>query len=158
MTSSTLLADPPSNETIDVFYIKIIMTPTITEMVTEQGKTRAYLHRFKLLEDATCVCMHGDQITDHLLNHCTLVQTKREILKQTILKTGNWPGSKQELITKYRDSFITFTVHAGTNLCFSIMYLAKGGLPRHCWRQGDARSSDVALRDHVLEHSTRCIR
>ena len=23
MTSSTLLADPPSNETIDVFYIKI---------------------------------------------------------------------------------------------------------------------------------------
>ena len=45
----------------DRLNIKISMTPTIAEMVTRHGKTRAYLHCFKLLEDATCVCMHGDQ-------------------------------------------------------------------------------------------------
>jgi len=84
------------------------VTSTIAEMVTGHGKTRAYLYRFKLLEDATCVCMHGDQTTDYLLNHCTLPQTQTEILKQNILKTGNWPASKQEQITKYRDSFINF--------------------------------------------------
>ena len=92
----------------DRLNIKISMTPTIAKMVTGHGKTRAYLHCFKLLEDATCVCKHGDRTTDHLLNHCTLLQTQREIIKQNILKTGNWPASKQELITKYRDSFITF--------------------------------------------------
>jgi hypothetical protein len=69
---------------------------------------KAYLLFFKLLEHATCVCKQGDQTTDHLLNHCTLLQTQREILKQNILKTRNWPTSKHELTTKYWDSFITF--------------------------------------------------
>ena len=92
----------------DMLNIKISVTPTIVAMVTGHRKTRAYPHRFKLLEDATCVCKHGNQTTAHLLNHCTLIQTQREILKQNLLKTGNWPASKQELITKYRDSFITF--------------------------------------------------
>jgi hypothetical protein len=77
-------------------------------MVTGHGKTWAYLYHFKLLEHAMCVCKQGDQTTDHLLYHCTLLQTQRDILKQNILKTGNWPTSKHELITKYRDSFITF--------------------------------------------------
>jgi len=84
------------------------MTPTTAAMVTGHVKTRAYLNRFKLLDHAPCVYKHGDQTTDHLLNHCTLLQPQREILKQDILKTGTWPASKQELITKYRDSFITF--------------------------------------------------
>jgi hypothetical protein len=84
------------------------MTPTTAAMVTGHVKTSAYLNRFKLLDHATCICKPGDQTTDHLLNHCTLLQLQREILKQDILKTGIWPASKQELITKYRDSFITF--------------------------------------------------
>jgi len=42
------------------------------------------------------------------MNQRTPLQTQREILKQNILKSGNWPASKQEFITKYRDSFITF--------------------------------------------------
>jgi hypothetical protein len=82
-------------------------TPKLTAMVTGHGKTREYLHRFKQLDDATCICRQGDQKTDHLLYHCTMLHTQREILKQNILKTGNWPASKQEFITNYRDSFIT---------------------------------------------------
>jgi hypothetical protein len=47
-------------------------------------------------------------MTDHLLYHCTLLQNQREILKD-ILKTGNWPVSKHDLITKHLKSFLTFT-------------------------------------------------
>jgi ribonuclease HI len=92
----------------DRLNTKISMTASIAAMVTGHGKTRAYLHRFKILEQATCVCKDGDQTTDHLLYHCTLLQTQREALKQTVLKTGNWPASKHELITKHRVSFINF--------------------------------------------------
>ena len=77
-------------------------------MLTEHRRTRAYLNRFKLCDDATCICGQGDQTTDHLLNHCTTIHTQREVLKQCILKNGKWPASKQALITKYRNSFIAF--------------------------------------------------
>jgi hypothetical protein len=77
--------------------IKIIMTSTIVAMVTRHGKMRAYFHHFKLLADATPICMQGDQTTDHLLNHWALLQTQRTIIKQNILKTGNWLASKQKL-------------------------------------------------------------
>jgi hypothetical protein len=93
----------------DRLNMKISMTPTMAAMVTGHGKTRAYLHRCKILEHVTGVCKQGDQTTDHLLYHCTLLQTQRDILNQNIIKTGKWPTSKHELITKYRDSSITFT-------------------------------------------------
>jgi hypothetical protein len=76
--------------------------------MTGHGKTRAYLHRFKLLEHATCVCNKGDQTIDHLINQCALLQTQRELLKSNILKSGNWPVSKYELITKYMKPFLAF--------------------------------------------------
>jgi len=59
----------------DGLNMKISITPNIAAMVTGRRKTRAYLHLFKLLEYATCVCKHGDQMTDHLLYHCTLFKT-----------------------------------------------------------------------------------
>jgi len=34
--------------------ININITPVFTAMVTGHGKTRAYLHRFKILEHANC--------------------------------------------------------------------------------------------------------
>jgi hypothetical protein len=65
----------------DRLNMKISMAQTMAAMVTGDGKTRAYLHRFKLLENATCVCKQGDQTTDHILYHFTLRQTQRDILK-----------------------------------------------------------------------------
>jgi len=38
-------------------------------MVTGHGKTRAYLHRFKLLDNATCVCKQGE--IRPLTTYCT---------------------------------------------------------------------------------------
>ena len=92
----------------DRLKLKINVTSNFTTMVTGHGKTRAYLHRFKLLESATCPCDKGDQMTD-LLYHCTLLQNQREILKKDILKTGSWPVSKHDLITEHLKSFLTFT-------------------------------------------------
>ena len=87
--------------------IKINLTPNLAAMLTGHGRTRAYLHRFKLRDDATCICGQGDKTTDHLLFHCTKTHTQRDVLKQ-IIKKGNWPASKQELITKYRNFFSAF--------------------------------------------------
>jgi len=84
------------------------VTPKIAAMTTGHGKTRAYLHRFKLLDNATCVCKQGDQTVHHLLYHCKLLDKQRGTLKENIIHPGHWPISKQELITKFRKPFITF--------------------------------------------------
>ena len=89
--------------------LNINVNPNFTAMVTGHGKTRAYLHRFKLAESATCPCNKEDQTVDHLLNKCALIQTQRELLRKNVLKSGNWPASKEELISKHLKSFLTFT-------------------------------------------------
>jgi hypothetical protein len=78
-------------------------------MVTGHGKTRAYFHRFKIMEQATCPCNSGDKIIDHLLNQYTLLYSPRELLRNKVLKIGNWPTSKQELTTKHLKAFLTYT-------------------------------------------------
>jgi ribonuclease HI len=93
----------------DRLKLKINVTSNFTAIVTGHGKTRAYLHRFKLLESATCLCNQGDQTTDHLLYHCTLLQYPREILKKETLRHGTWPLSKHDLITNHLKSFLKFT-------------------------------------------------
>jgi len=55
--------------------LRIDLNPNFTALVTGHGKTRAYLHRFKILEQVTCACNQGDQTTDHLINQCTPLQT-----------------------------------------------------------------------------------
>jgi hypothetical protein len=83
--------------------MKVNITPNLAAMVTGHGKTRAYLHRFNLLDHATCACKKGDQTIGHLLYQCTLLQTHRELLKRNILNNRNWPASKQKLITKHQN-------------------------------------------------------
>jgi hypothetical protein len=83
------------------------VTQNIAAMLTGHGKTRAYRQRFTLLENATCACEQGDQTFDHLLYHCTLLETQRQSMKNAI-RAGHWPASKQHLISKHRDSFLNF--------------------------------------------------
>jgi len=79
-----------------------------TDMVTGHGRTRAYLHRIRLLDNETCPCDKEEQTVDHLINQCTLLHTNREILGRSLQQCGNWPASKQELITKHLRSFLIF--------------------------------------------------
>jgi hypothetical protein len=93
----------------DKVKLNIHINPNFTAIVTWHGKTRAYLQRFKILENATCPCNKGDQTIDHLINECTLLQMHRELPRNNILKSGKWPVSKEELIMKHLKSFLIFT-------------------------------------------------
>jgi hypothetical protein len=77
------------------------VNPNFTAIATGHGKNRAYLHRFNILENATCPCNKGDQTIYHLINQCTLLQTHRELLRNNVLKSRKLPVSKEELITKH---------------------------------------------------------
>jgi hypothetical protein len=69
----------------DRVKLNINVNPNFTAIVTGHGKTRAYLHQFKIIETAACPCNKGDQTVDHLLNQCTLLKTQRELLRKNIL-------------------------------------------------------------------------
>jgi hypothetical protein len=85
--------------------LKIDINPTLTAMVTGHGKTRAYLHRFKILEHVTCPCGNGNQTVEHILDRCPVLNTQRELFKRNVKKSGNWPANKHELISKHLKSF-----------------------------------------------------
>jgi hypothetical protein len=63
-------------------------------------KTRAYFHRFKILEHATCPCGKGNQTAEHTPDRCPVLKTQRELFKRNFKKSGNWPANKHELISK----------------------------------------------------------
>ena len=93
----------------DRINLSLNVRPNFTAMVTGHGKTRAYIHRFKITDSATCPCNKEDQTLDRTLYTCTLHKTQRDLFKETVLKSGSWPVSKEELITKHLKSFLTFT-------------------------------------------------
>jgi hypothetical protein len=64
----------------DRVKLSINVNANFTAVVTGNGKTRAYLHRFKIIQNVTCACNKGHQTIDHLLNQCTLLQTQRQLL------------------------------------------------------------------------------
>ena len=88
--------------------LKIVVNPIFTAMVTGHGKTRAYLHRFRILEHGTCPCGKGEQTIDHLIHQCLILHKQREIFKSNVLKSGNWPPSKREIISKHLKPFLLF--------------------------------------------------
>jgi hypothetical protein len=81
--------------------MKINLTQNFTTIVTGQGKTRAYLHRFKIVEKPTCPCGKEDQTTDHLIFECELLTKERDRLKSTVIQTDNWPINKKDLIIRH---------------------------------------------------------
>jgi hypothetical protein len=93
----------------DRLNMKISINPNFTAMVTGHGRTRAYRHRFRLIDNATCPCNKEDQTVDHLIYRCILLHTNRELLRVNVQQSGNWPASKQKLIIIHLKSFLTFT-------------------------------------------------
>ena len=57
---------------------KIKLTPNVTAIVTAHGKTKTYLHRFKITESPECPCDGGNQTVDHLIYDCNILQRERE--------------------------------------------------------------------------------
>jgi hypothetical protein len=79
-----------------------------TAIVIGHGKTRAYLYRFKIIDEPTCPCGEGDQTPEHLIYECGRPSEERDKLKRTATRTNPWPISKRDLIRKHYKEFIKF--------------------------------------------------
>jgi hypothetical protein len=64
-----------------------------------------------------CSCKSGEQTVDHILFHCKLLEQERDRLKAAVLRSENWPVSKNKLINKYNKKF-----NISTNNIFLINY------------------------------------
>jgi hypothetical protein len=74
---------------------KINLTPKLTSMMTEHGKTKAYLHRFKIIQSPECICTEGDQTVDHLIYDCRKLEKERGELIAHISREDDWPVQKK---------------------------------------------------------------
>jgi hypothetical protein len=93
----------------DRLKMKINLTPNFTAMITAHGKTRSYLHQFRIIDSPECPCSNGNQTVDHLLYDCNKVNNEREKLIAHISTEDNWPIRKSELVKKYLKQVIHFT-------------------------------------------------
>ena len=78
-------------------------------MVTAHGKTRSYLHRFKIIESPECPCGNGTQTVEHLLYDCDTLSNERGKLIANITKEDHWPMWKSVLVSKYLKQFTHFS-------------------------------------------------
>jgi len=93
----------------DRLTTKIKLTPNFTAIVTAHGKTKTYLHRFKIIESPECPCGGGNQTVDHLLYNCTKLQTERVKLISNISNQDKWLVNKRDLVNKHIKHFNQFT-------------------------------------------------
>jgi len=76
--------------------------------MTAHGKTKDYLHRFKIIDNSECTCGGGNQTMDHMIHECPKLQRKGEVLVRNIVKQETWPREKSELVNKYINYFAQF--------------------------------------------------
>ena len=74
-------------------------------MVTGHGNIKSYLYKYKIIDSPMCPCKIGKQTTDHILYDCEIVNQERDKLKAEILRSENWPVSKDTIINKYTKIF-----------------------------------------------------
>jgi len=89
--------------------MKINVTPTFTTMATGHGNIKSYLHKYKILDSPMCYCKSGEQTVDHMSYDCKLLEQERDSLKAAVLRTENWPVSKNKLINKFNKNLKIFT-------------------------------------------------
>jgi hypothetical protein len=70
--------------------MELNLTQNFTAVVTGHGKTKEFLHRFKIIEDPTCSCGKAVQTTDHLIFECEKLTEEGKNLKTTALQKGKW--------------------------------------------------------------------
>jgi len=57
---------------------RLKLTPNFTAIVTTHGKTKAYLHRFKIIDSPKCPCETVNQTLDHLIYECQRLQRREK--------------------------------------------------------------------------------
>jgi hypothetical protein len=56
-----------------------------------------------------CSCENGEQSVDYILFDCKLLEHDRDRLTTMVLRSENWPVSKDKLSIQLYDSFKEFT-------------------------------------------------
>jgi len=62
----------------------VLFSYKLYALVTAHGKTKVYLHRFKIIESPECPCDGGNQTVDHLIYECNKLHRERDKLIQII--------------------------------------------------------------------------
>jgi hypothetical protein len=76
--------------------LRIPITPEFTAIVSGHGKTRAYLNRFKLIDDPMCFCNEGEQSVEPIIYVCNLLEPHSSaMIKHKTTRGGIWPPHKQ---------------------------------------------------------------
>jgi hypothetical protein len=89
--------------------MKLPITPEFTALITGHGKTKSYLHRFKLADDPTCPCNEEVQTPEHVIYDCKILEQQRSALIRQIAARGEkWPPANNELVENYLNDFLFF--------------------------------------------------
>ena len=88
--------------------MKITPAPKLTAILTAHGKTRSYLHRFKIIETPECPWASGNQTVEHIIYECCKLNYEREKLIAQISKEETWPVTQSALVKKYLKQFTHF--------------------------------------------------
>jgi len=89
--------------------LKLILnaTPNFTAIVTGHGNIKAYLHKYKIIDDPSCPCRKGPQTVQHIIFDCPLLEKEREKLKAVVTRTENWQVSCNKLGVQYHKKKFT---------------------------------------------------
>ena len=68
--------------------MKLPITPEFTALITGHGRTKSYLHRFKLADELTCPCSEGVQTPEHIIYDCKILGLQRSPLIRHITTRG----------------------------------------------------------------------
>jgi hypothetical protein len=88
--------------------VNLDLTPNVTAIMNGHGNIRSYLHRLKIIDSPERPCKQNIQTVDHLVFQCERLKYERGMLKNSVLKAGNWPISKSELVNKNLKQFICY--------------------------------------------------
>jgi len=88
--------------------VNLHLNTNVTTIMSGHGNIRSYLHRLKISDSPECPCKQDIQTVDHLIFQCERLKYEKGMLKNSVLKAGNWPISKSELINKNLKQFICY--------------------------------------------------
>ena len=85
----------------DRLKLRINATPNFTAIATGHGNIKTYLYKYKITESPMFSCGEGEQSVDHILYECKLLAHDRDRLKAAVMRSENWPVSKDNLSIKF---------------------------------------------------------
>ena len=89
--------------------LRIPITPEFTAIVSGHGKTKAYLNRFKLIDNPICPCNEGEKSVEHLMYVCNILEpNKSAMIKHKTIRGGTLRPTNNELVSKYLNVFTKF--------------------------------------------------